>query len=254
MQGRVKEQIGSLIHLVRELFFSIKIQITSHMKKMVMIMKTKKLFHLRIASLIAMGALALIGFTQMIGKYSISRLQHEPLSLQVEVIQQSRGTSCGEAVIAMAYNYAYSQTPITEQEVIEYATAHGYFTESVSPYTSPANMVKIARNYTEHVSSGTVTNSSGGLSLLIQRLRRGEPVTIDVLSNFSDPDSEAHFVVVTGISVDPQRGNAIVIQYNDPLTGTKESADWSGSAGVWNAWQNNADPGGPGWWLAISPP
>ena len=90
MQGRVKERIGSLIHLVRELFFSIKIQITSHMKKMVMIMKTKKLFHLRIASLIAMGALALIGFTQMIGKYSISRLQHEPLSLQVEVIKQSR--------------------------------------------------------------------------------------------------------------------------------------------------------------------
>jgi len=221
---------------------------------MVKIMKTKKLFQIRIASLIAIGALALVGFTQMIGKYSILRLQDEPLSLQVEVIKQSRGTSCGEAVIAMAYNYAYPQTPLTEQEVIEYAAAHGYFTESVSPYTSPANMVKIARNYTEHVSSGTVTNSNAGLALLIQRLRKDEPVTIDVLSNFSDPESEAHFIVVTGISVDPQRGNAIIIHYNDPLTGTKESADWAGSEGVWNAWKNNADPGGPGWWMVISNP
>lgn len=216
--------------------------------------KPKKLFQIRIVSLIAIGALALVGFTQMLGKYSIARLQNEPLSLQVEVFKQSRGTSCGEAVIAMAYNYAHPEASISEQEVIEYAAAHGYFTESVSPYTSPANMVKIARNYTEDVSSGTVTNSNAGLSLLIQRLRRDEPVTIDVLSNFSDQQSEAHFIVVTGISVDPQRGNAIIIHYNDPLTGTKESADWAGNEGVWNAWQNNADPGGAGWWMAISRP
>ena len=221
---------------------------------MVNMMKTKKLFHIRIASLITIGALALVGFTQMIGKYSIARLQNDPLNLEVPVVKQSSGTSCGEAVIAMAYNYAYPEAPLSEQEVIEYATAHRYFTPGVSPYTSPANMVNIARNYTEHVSSSTVTNSSRGLSLLIQKLRQDEPVTIDVFSNFSDPESEAQFIVVTGISVDPQRGNAIVIHYNDPLTGTKESADWAGSQGVWNAWQNNADPGGPGWWMVISNP
>ena len=222
---------------------------------MVNTMKTKKLFHIKIASLIAIGALALVGFTQAIGKNSISRLQSHPLILDVPIVKQSSGTSCGEAVVAMAYNFAYpEETPLTELQVIEYATAHGYFTPGVSPYTSPANMVNIARNYTEHVSSGTVTNSNAGLSLLIQRLRRGEPVTIDVLSNFSDPESEAHFIVVTGISVDIQRGNAIVIHYNDPLTGTKKSADWSGSQGVWNAWRNNADPGGPGWWMVISNP
>ena len=221
---------------------------------MVNTMKTKKLFPIKIASLIAIGALALVGFTQAVGKNSISRLQSHPLILDVPMVKQSSGTSCGEAVIAMAYNYAYPETPLSEQEVIEYATAYGYYTPSVSPYTSPANMVNIARNYAVHVSSGTVTNSSRGLSLLIQSLRKGEPVTIDVLSNFSDPESEAHFIVVTGISVDPQSGNAIVIHYNDPLTGTKKSADWSGSAGVWNAWQNNADPGGSGWWLVISPP
>ena len=210
--------------------------------------------HLKIISLITIVALTLVGFTQMIEQYSISRLQQEPLDLQVPAVKQSSGTSCGEAVIAMAYNYAYPETPITEQEVTEYATAQGYFTPAVPPFTSPANMVKIARHYTGNISTGIVTNSSQGLSLLMQRLRKGEPVTIDVLSSFSDPQSEAHFVVVTGISVDAQRGDTIIIHYNDPLTGTKESGDWSGSQGVWNAWKNNGDPGGSGWWLVISPP
>ena len=82
----------------------------------------------------------------------------------------------------------------------------------------------------------------------------GEPVIIDVLSNFMDPESEAHFVVVTGISVDTARDNAVVIYYNDPLTGTPETADWDGSQGLWNAWRTNDDPGGAGWWMVISPP
>ena len=215
-------------------------------------METKKLARLKIISLIGIAALALAGFRQMIGQYSVSRLQSEPLNIQVDPLLQSKSTSCGEAVIVMVYNYAYPQTPLNEQEVIDYATAQGYFTPGVPPFTSPANMVNIARNYAGDVSTGTVKNSSEGLSLLIRKLRAGEPVIIDVLSNFSDPESEAHFIVVTGISVDPARGNVIIIHYNDPLTGTKESADWSGSEGVWNAWQNNGDPGGSGWWLVIS--
>jgi len=75
-----------------------------------------------------------------------------------------------------------------------------------------------------------------------------------VLSDFRDPQSEAHFVVVTGISVDADRNNAVIIHYNDPLTGTQESDEWAGSQGVWNAWRTNGDPGGAGWWLVISPP
>ena len=82
---------------------------------------------------------------------------------------------------------------------------------------------------------------------------RRETVIIDVLSHFSDPESQAHFILVTGISTDPDRDHAILIQCNDPLTGTKEADDWSGDAGVWHAWQNNGDPGGPGWWMVISP-
>jgi hypothetical protein len=218
--------------------------------------KTKKRtrIHLIILSLIAVLGLLLAGFTQVRGRSSLARLQREPLNLPVPVMRQSLGSSCGEAVITMTYNYAYPDTPLSEGEVIEYAAANGYYTADLYPYTSPANMVRIARHYTDRVSTGRVLSSTQGLSLLIERLRQGDPVIIDVLSNFRDPESEAHFVVVTGLSIDPNRGNAVVIHYNDPLTGTKQSADWEGESGVWNAWLTNGDPGGAGWWLVISPP
>lgn len=202
--------------------------------------------------MICLAGLTFFGFTQVTGNYSMAQLQQEPLNLDVPVVQQSRGTSCGEAVIAMLYNYLYLEAPISEQAVIAYATTNGYYTEELPPFTSPANMVKIAEHYSDDVSTGTVVSSRQGLSLLIQNLRNGDPVIIDVLSNFSDPESEAHFIVVTGVSVDRSRNNAVVIHYNDPLTGTKESADWLGSQGVWNAWRTNRDPGGSGWWLVIS--
>ena len=205
----------------------------------------------KIVGLICLLGLMFLGFTEARGKYSISQLQREPLMLEVPVMRQSRGTSCGEAVIAMVYNYAFPSTSISEQQVIEYATANGYYTEEFYPYTSPANMVKIAKNYADDVSSGNVLTSRQGLALLTQHLRQGDPVVIDVLSDFSDPESEAHFIVVTGISIDRSRGNAVVIHYNDPLTGTKEAADWLGNQGVWNAWRTNGDPGGSGWWLVM---
>ena len=206
----------------------------------------------KIVGFLSLGALLFLGFTGIRGQYSILQLQREPLLLDVPVFQQSRGTSCGEAVIAMTYNYAYPDAPVSEQELIDYATANGYFTEQLYPYTSPANMVKIARYYADDISRGNVLSSRQGLALLADHVRAGDPVIIDVLSDFSDPESEAHFIVVTGISVDPSRENAVVIHYNDPLTGTKESADWLGSQGVWNAWRTNGDPGGSGWWLVIA--
>jgi hypothetical protein len=208
----------------------------------------------KILSFLCVGGLLLIGFTEAFGQYSIAQLQQEPVNLPVPVLKQSRSTSCGEAVIAMTYNYAYPATPMTEGQVIEYATANGYFTENLPPFTSPANMVKIGDYYADEISTGTVITADQGLSLLRQKLHNGEPVIIDVLSDFSDPQSEAHFIVVTGISVDPSRGNAIVIHYNDPLTGTQATDNWEGSQGLWNAWRTNGDPGGQGWWLVISPP
>jgi hypothetical protein len=219
-------------------------------------MKKKKFSRLplSILILIAVAGLLLAGFTQVRGRYSVSQLQQEPIDLPVPVLRQALSTSCGEAVIAMTYNYAYPEAPISEGEVIEYAAANGYYTPDLSPFTSPASMVKIAKHYADNVSAGRVFSSSQGLALLIKHLQRGEPVVIDVLSNFSDPESEAHFIVVTGISVDPNRNDAVVIHYNDPLTGTKEVDDWEGNKGVWNAWLTNNDPGGPGWWLVISQP
>jgi len=209
---------------------------------------------LRIIGLICVGVLVFAGFTQVFGRTSTYQLQQQPLSLNVPVVKQLWSSSCGEAVIVMTYNYAYLGTPISEGEVIEFASTNGYYTEDTSPFTSPANMVRIAEYYADDIATGAVTSSGQGLALLMRKLRNGEPVIIDVLSNFSDPESEAHFVVVTGISVDPQRNNAIIIHYNDPLTGTQETGDWAGSEGVWNAWQMNGDPGGAGWWLVISPP
>jgi hypothetical protein len=215
--------------------------------------KTNKIFRtsLVFAGLVGIAGLLYAGFAPFSGQNLASRLRQGPLSLDVPVIRQSLGTSCGEAAIVMAYNYAYPQTPISEQEAIGYATSQGYFTPGVPPYTSPVNMVKIAGYYADEVSSGTVLNSDQGLSLLVNFVQDGTPVIIDVLTDFSDPTSEAHFVVVTGLSLAPGSENEYIVHYNDPLTGTKESAAWSGSQGVWNAWQNNGDPGGPGWWLAI---
>jgi hypothetical protein len=217
-------------------------------------MKSHKLSlaNLKFIGLTCFAGLILAGFTQFIKPASTTGLAQNPAILDVPMVKQMWSTSCGEAVITMTYNYAHPEAPLTEAEVIEFASLNGYYTEDKSPFTSPANMAKIARNYTSDVSTGTVFTSSQGLTLLTRHLRAGEPVIIDVLSNFSDPQSEAHFIVVTGISVDAQRNNAVVIHYNDPLTGTKASADWEGEQGVWNAWHTNLDPGGPGWWMVIS--
>jgi hypothetical protein len=208
---------------------------------------------LKLLALLSLAVLIFTGFTQVTARNTMSRLQTEPILLDVPTVKQASGTSCGEAVIAMTYNYAYPEDAITEAEVTDHAIVNGYYTPESFPYTSPANMVKIVKHYVRDVEYGTVRTQSQGLALLIRKLGRAEPVTIDVLSDFNDPNSEAHFIVVTGISIDSQRGNAIVIHYNDPLTGTKKSSDWSGSEGVWNAWQKNGDPGGAGWWLVISP-
>jgi hypothetical protein len=217
-------------------------------------MQTKRLSPLFIFSSLIMGAGLLIGFTPLYGQFASWQVAQRPIILQVPVLAQSETTSCGEAVIAMVYNYAHPESPISERQVIDYAVEQGYFTPDLAPFTSPANMVRIARHYTPRVESGNVVTSNQGLSLLLQKLQDGEPIIIDVLTYFDDPTSSAHFVVVTGVTVDPDRENAVVIHYNNPLTGTSHSADWAGDTGVWHAWQNNGDPNGPGWWMVISLP
>lgn len=183
----------------------------------------------------------------------IESIQGEAVQLQIPPLAQSKVTSCGEAVIVMTYNYAHPETPLTEADVIAYAAENGYFTELAEPFTSPANMLMITRNYTKDYSSGRVLTPNQGLALLISRLKNGEPVIIDVQTDLNDPTSGAHFVVVTGVAVDANDASMVTIYYNNPQTGMNESAPWNGKTGIWRAWQNNPDPGGSGWWLVLSP-
>jgi hypothetical protein len=207
-----------------------------------------------ILALAGIGALLYSSFAPLSEPTLIRQLQQGALILPVEPMQQQQVTSCGEAAITMVYNYAYPENPIQESEVIAYATEEGYFTPERLPFTSPADMIKISKNYEDEVSHGRVMTQAQGLRLLVQKLQDNEPVIIDVRTRLDDPTAGAHFVVVTGSSIDPNHENTILISYNDPLTGHNESASWAGDDGIWNAWQNNRDPGGAGWWMTIQDP
>jgi hypothetical protein len=176
------------------------------------------------------------------------------LQLQVPALTQSRVTSCGEAVLVMAYNYANPQTTLTEPDVIQYAIVHSYFTPEHAPFTSPANMGDLLKHYQAAYNTGNVTNPARALNLLARNIQQGQPVMIDITTWLDQPYSGAHFVLVTGLSIDPSNDKLVVtVHYNNPLTGRNESAPWDGKTGIWNAWQKNGDPGGAGWWLVISP-
>ena len=202
--------------------------------------------------LVSISALLYSAFRPLSEKDLMRQLQQEALILPVQPLTQTKMTSCGEAAIIMAYNYVSPQSPIREADVIEYATGMGYYTEERVPFTSPENMVNIAGHYADEVSNGRVITQGQALALLVQKLQRNEPVIIDVLTRLNDPQSGAHFVVVTGVAIDSE--TKIIIYYNNPLTGRTESAAWAGSEGVWNAWQKNDDPGGQGWWMTIPAP
>ena len=217
-------------------------------------MKKVLLMRLAIFNLMCIGSLLLSGFVPMSDGYWARQLQQGKMNLPVTAILQSKYTSCGEASIVMAYNYAYPETQVSERDVIAYAAGEGYYTERRFPYTSPENMANIAGHYADTVSTGTVNNADEGLAFLIQKLTDGDPVVIDVLARLDDPSSGAHFVVVTGLAIDPANPGAVRVYFNDPLMGMNRSGDWSGAEGIWNAWQNNGDPGGSGWWMTIASP
>lgn len=208
-----------------------------------------------VLNLLCIGACLSFGFTPGTDSYWARQLQkHGKMNLPVDAILQSELTSCGEAVIVMAFNYAHPETRINERSVIEYAVDQGYYSERKHPYTSPENMVKIAEHYADSVKSGTVTDADEGLAFLTETLTGGDPVIIDIRTRLYDPRSGAHFVVVTGLEIDPDNPNATKIYYNDPLQQESRSAKWLGREGVWNAWQTNGDPGGAGWWMVIYSP
>jgi hypothetical protein len=218
----------------------------------------KKPHLLVILNLLCIGALLSLGFTARVEDgetYWERQLRlRGRMNLPVEAIFQLKYTSCGEAAITMAYNYAHPESKFSEQELIDFALSAGYYTERKPPFTSPEDMVQIAKHYADTVSTGRVETAEKGLSLLTDKLTHGDPVIIDSLSRLYDSDSGAHFVVVTGLEFDGQNPNKTKILFNDPLTGTNRWGYWLGIEGVWNAWQNNGDPGGSGWWMVISSP
>ena len=155
-------------------------------------MKRVASIKLMIHNLLCVGALLSLGFAPAADKgegYWERQLRlWGKMNLPVEPILQLRKTSCGEAAITMAYNYAYPETKISEQEVIDYALAKGYYTEKEAPFTSPADMVKIADHYADSVSTGRVKTAEEGLELLKKKLTSGDPVMIDSLARLYDPE------------------------------------------------------------------
>jgi hypothetical protein len=209
-----------------------------------------------ILNLLCAGALLSLGFASTTDEgetYWEQQLRlWGKMNLPVGAILQRQATSCGEAVITMAYNYAHPETQVNEQEVIDFALSEGYYTKDEYPFTSPSDMAEIANYYADSVSTGSVKTADEGLALLTQKLTDGDAIIIDSFARLYDPESGAHFVVVTGLEIDDTNPNKTKIYFNDPLTGTNRWGYWLGIEGVWNAWQNNGDPGGSGWWLVIS--
>jgi hypothetical protein len=201
-------------------------------------------------SLLAASALHSVGIAEGTRTGIRSDTQTTPVLLDVTPIQQSLPTSCGEAAIVMAAHFANPERAISEASVIGYAESSGLYKPRKAPFTSPADMVSIARHFSGDVSAGHVDSQGEGLVLLQQELDSGQPVIIDITTLLYDATSGAHFVVVTGFSTDPQSGET-TITFNNPLSGEQQAADWAGTEGIWNAWQNNGDPGGAGWWMVI---
>jgi hypothetical protein len=138
--------------------------------------------------------------------------------------------------------------------VIDYALGMGYYTENTYPFTVPDDMLKIANHFANLNSSGNAEDAEEGWGLLTKNLTNGDPVIIDIVSRLDDLDSGAHFVLVTGLVIDVKNPNKNKILFNDPLTGSNRWGYWFGSEGVWNAWQNNDDLNGAGWWMVIASP
>ena len=206
-------------------------------------------------NLLSIGALLSMGFGTITDGYWGRKLhRYGAMNLPVEAVVQSKLTSCGEAAIVMAYNYAYPETRLTEREVITYAAAHGYYDERYFPYTSPGNMLRTAEHYSDTVLIGHVKDADEALDFLIASLTANTPVIIDIRTLLYDPRSGAHFVVVTGLELDSDNPNATRIYYNDPMLKESRSSYWLGREGIWNAWLNNGDPGGSGWWMMIYSP
>src|SRR5690349_20023712 len=160
----------------------------------------------------------------------------------------------------MAWNYAHPDKALVMADVIAKATLEGWYVnpDPAGVFTSPAHMSDMAAYYAgQHAEqgpdTGQMTDADQALMFLSSQVYMGHPVVTDVNTIMGDPDSPAHYVVVTGVSL-TQR----LVYYNDPYgyiaPGSHEAAEKSADWDVfWNSWINNGDDNnqGNGWYMIV---
>lgn len=178
----------------------------------------------------------------------------------VPLYPQPTAETCGETAFLMAWNYVHSNKALDVRDVILLATQKGWYLplDPTGVYTSPAHMRDMANYYAsqngaQSVDTGQMTNSQQALMFLFSQIVLGHPVIVDVTTVIGDTDSQAHFVVVTGVSlIDAE------IFYNDPFgyiapdkhQAHQARADWTS---FWTSWSTNGDDNnnGNGWYMIV---
>lgn len=178
----------------------------------------------------------------------------------VPLYPQPTGETCGETAFVMAWNYTHPNKALDIREVISLATNKGWYVPSdpTGVYTSPGHMKDMANYYAEQngipgPEVGQMAASQPALIFLLSEMMLGHPVIVDVTTIITDVNSDAHFVVVTGVSLTDG-----TIDYNDPFgyitpdkhQANQEHVQW---ATFWNSWSNNGDNNGEGngWYMVV---
>ena len=183
-------------------------------------------------------------------------------SLNVQTLQQDPlpSSNCGETSIAMAYDFAHNSN-MTVKNATDDATNWGLYTKNNPPFTSTAQMVSIAQHYAGDTQSGHVdaNDPEAGMKLIMGQIQKGNPVIVDYSEHPSATNTDldanhAHYVVVTGFSIDSRKDEQLSITYNDPEYGKSTTTDWKTFQNTWyhnNDYNIPGDNAGNGWWMVI---
>ncbi len=199
----------------------------------------------------------------------------------VPIVNQQDYTSCGEAAIAMGWNYRHPQWRLTLPRLESTGQNLGDYFPAGAPGpfgytgTSPAGMQAIAGFYARKYQvrppmAGNISFDFGdgfaqleAKGLLYSQLLAGNPVIVEVTNRIGDPSrtyNDSHYVIVTGMNFDTGW-----VTYNDPypylVTGGSQSGYERSIAWdlFWLSWSRNrdVDPGkggrpGQGWYMVIN--
>ncbi len=198
----------------------------------------------------------------------------------IPIVNQRDYTSCGEAAIAMGWNYRHPERALTLKQLESTGMSLGvyYPISAPGPYgytgTSPSGMQAIAGYFAHKYqarlpAAGNIRFDFGDAfaqleakGLLYSQLLAGYPVIVEVTNRIGNPSqifNDSHYVVVTGMDFDTGW-----VTYNDPYpylitggsqSGYERSIQWDS---FWLSWSRNRDvnPGkggrpGQGWYMVI---